>query len=222
MEKILSELEKRFTSDIWQRGKRYYEEGLIDKIVKSGDVITAVSYGNSAYRLKINLKSKEMSCSCPCDFECKHLAALIIWLRNNKAVDLADMAGSLEPKTKEELIAMLCNILRNKPELMVYTQVLNNAAISDLIKKTWFPKNGDNATMYSQLDYVKEAIFNKRDWELAIALLRKLIDLYDHDPESDELINYIDTLLYEVSKQKLAKQQKEEIRQIIKEYPFDF
>ena len=124
MKKTLSEIESRFASNIWQRGKEYYREGLIGNVIKSGDIIRAESYGNSTYRLEINLKSKKIKCSCPCDLDCKHLAALIIWLKNNKAVDLADLSGTLKSKTKEELVDILCNVLSKKPELLIYTQTL--------------------------------------------------------------------------------------------------
>ncbi|MBU4501287.1 MAG: hypothetical protein KKA79_01750 [Nanoarchaeota archaeon] len=222
MKKILSQLEKRFTSDIWQRGKGYYKEGLIDKIVKSGDIITAVSYGNSTYRLKINLKTKETSCSCPCDFECKHLAALVIWLKNNKAIDSADFANTLKFKTKEELISILCNLLEKKPELWIYAQTLDKNAIIDLIKKIWFPKGGDDTPLYNQLDYIKKAIFKKKDFSLGILLLRKLIDLFDHGPESHELMDYIDSFLDDLHEEKLSRQQSKDVRNILKSYPFDF
>lgn len=222
MKKILSQLEKRFTSDIWQRGKQYYKEGLIDKVVKSCGIITAVSYGNSTYRLKINLKTKEMNCSCPCDFECKHLAALIIWLNNNKAIDSADFANTLRYKTKEEIISILCTMLEKRPELRIYAQTLDKKAITDLIRKLWFPKDGDDASLYNQLDYIKKTIFKKKNFSLAILLLKKLIDLFDHDSESDELMDYIDLLLNDLYEEKLTREQSKEIRNLIKGYPFDF
>lgn len=219
MKKDLAKLEKEFANNIWQRGREYYREGLVGNIIKSGDAIKAESYGNSTYRLKINLKTKHMDCSCPCDFHCKHLAALIIWLKNNRMADFSRRVDALKSKTKEELVAILSNILKKQPELSIYLQTLDDKAIVDLIKKAWFPRHGDGISLFNKLDFIKESILKKRKFNLIILFLKKLIDMYDHDP--DGLMGYIDNFLDELSKKKLTKKQKTEIRVMLKDYPFD-
>ncbi|MEA3378155.1 MAG: hypothetical protein U9Q69_00800 [Nanoarchaeota archaeon] len=131
----LTELEKKFASNIWQRGREYYREGLIDSIVKNNDIIRAESYGNSTYRLMINLKTKEMECSCPCDFHCKHLAGLIIWLKNNKPFEISQTDSMLKSKSKNELIAILSKIVEEQPEMKRHIQTLDDKTIKDLIRK---------------------------------------------------------------------------------------
>jgi Na+/phosphate symporter len=41
--------------------------------------------------------------------------------------------------------------------------------------------------------------------------------MFDHDPDSNELMDQIDEFLYEISKIKLTKEQKQEIRKLIKD-----
>ncbi len=222
MKRILIDLEKEFDSTIWQRGREYYREGLIGDIIKSGDMVRAKSYGNSTYRLEINLKSGDMKCSCPCDFNCKHLAALIIWLKNNKIPDFSKQANKLNSMTKQELVNVLATILEKQPELSFYMQTPDEDAIKNLIKELWFPRCGDNASLFNKFDFIKKSILKKPEFELIVLFLKKLIDMFDHGPDSNELMDYVDEFLYDISKLNLKKEQKIEIRELIKDYPFDF
>lgn len=120
MRNELLKFEKEFDSEIWQRGKEYYMEGLVGNVIKSNNIIKAESYGNSTYHLTINLKTKDMTCSCPCDFNCKHLAALIIWLKNNKLPDFSEQVKKLDSMTKSELVNILGIILEKHPEMSIY------------------------------------------------------------------------------------------------------
>lgn len=222
MKKELTNFEKEFDSTIWQRGKEYYREGLIGNVIKSGDMIKAESYGNSTYHLKINMKTKDMTCSCPCDFNCKHLAALIIWLKNNKLNDFSEQIKKLNSMSKTELVNALRNILEKQPEINIYLQTIDENAIKDLIKKLWFPKSDESISLYNKIGFIKENILKKPTFNLIIIFIRKLIDMFDHDPESNELMDQIGEFLYEINKIRLTKEQKEEIRKLIKDYPFDF
>ncbi len=221
MKSQLNKIEQKFASNLWQRGKEYYTEGLVGNVVKTGDEVTAESYGNSTYRLKINFDTMEMNCSCPCDFYCKHLAALVIWLHNNKPLDIDKEADSLNQKTKAELVGILRKILELKPEFKTYLQDLNDTALSDLIKKVWFPKDDDRISFFNKLDFIKENVAKKKKFDNIIFFLRKLIDLYDHEPETYGLLEYIDDYLSILSDINLTKTQKSEICVIIKDYPFE-
>lgn len=221
MKSELAKLEREFDNEIWRRGREYYREGLVGKVIKTGNVIKAESYGSSTYRLEINLKTKEMKCSCPCDFYCKHLAALVIWLKNNKIADFSEQMHLLESKTKAELVSALSDILKKQPDFSVYLQMLDNDAIVDLIKKLWIPKNNDLVSFFNKIDFIKESIFKKNKFNLIVLFLRKLIDMHNHDAEFDELVGYIDEFLDDVSKINLAKKQKDEIGEIIKGSVFE-
>ncbi|MBU2637855.1 MAG: SWIM zinc finger family protein [Nanoarchaeota archaeon] len=219
--KLLSQLEAGFNNPYWQRGKEYYQEGLIGNIIRDGDVIRAESYGNSTYRLEINLKTGEMSCSCPCGFACKHLAALIIWLKNNKVTEISEMENSLKSKTKEELIAMISQMVKANPEVSAYAQSMDKGEVGHLIKKLWFPRPFDEASLFRKLDFMKEAVLKKGIFKLKSDFLLKLVDMRDHYVE-DAMDAFIEEYLREVFRGKLSKEEKKEIRDIVEEYPFEW
>jgi len=219
--KVLAHLEEQFAGNIWQRGKEYYSEGLVGNIIKAGDIVKAESYGNSTYRLEINLKTGEMSCSCPCDFACKHLAALIIWLKNNKVTEISAVESSLKSKTKEELIAMITKMVKANPEISAYAQSMDEREAGHLIKKLWFPRPFDEASLFRKLDFMKEAVLKKGRFRLKRDFLLKLVDMRDHYAE-DAMDAFIEGYLSEVFKGKLSKAEKKEVRDIVKEYSFEW
>lgn len=221
MNKVLKELENDFDNPYWQRGREYYREGLIRDVKQKGARITATCKGNSLYRMHLDLASKEMSCSCPCDFNCKHLAALIMWLNKNKPLTIADLDQELAKCSKSQLIERLKILLERHPEDYKYFQKPSKEEITRLIKKFWIP-NDYTSSFFNELDYIKENIWAAKDFELTCALLRRLIDMYDHDPDSSEVDDAICTFLKEVEQQlTLNKKQKQELRTIIEDYPFD-
>ena len=222
MKAKLVKFEQEFASNIWQRGRAYYREGLIGNIIKNNKVIKAESYGNSTYRLKIDLEKEVMSCTCPCDFYCKHLAALIMWLKRNKPMDFSKKLEFLRSKTKQELITILSEVIEKNPNLLMCTQTITDESIKELIKKVWLPRYEYTIDFFNQLDFIKENILKKNKFDLAIIFLRKLIDMFDHDPDSNELIDYIDEFLMSLPEEKLSKKQIKEIREIITDYPFDY
>tara|TARA_Y100000310_G_C20649760_1_gene798713 strand:- start:393 stop:1061 length:669 start_codon:yes stop_codon:yes gene_type:complete len=218
----LAKLEQEFASNIWKRGRAYYYEGLLGNIIKTGDSIKAESYGSSTYRLKIDLKEETMSCSCPCDFYCKHLAALIMWLKRNKPIEISKKLEFLKSKTKPELINILGEVIEKNPELLAYVQTITDESIKESIKKIWLPEYDYTIDFFNQLDFIKDNILKKDKFDLAIVFLKKLIDMFDHDPDSHELMNYIEEFLMSFPKKKLTKKQVKKIRSLIQEYPFDY
>lgn len=219
--KFLSQLEAGFAGNIWQRGKEYYSEGLIGNIIKAGDVVRAESYGNSTYRLEINFKEGSMSCTCPCGFACKHLAALIIWLKNNKVTEISAVESSLKSKTKEELIAMISRMVKANPEISAYAQSMDEREAGHLIKKLWFPRPFDEASLFRKLDFMKEAVLRKGRFKLKRDFLLKLADMRDHYAE-DTMDVFIEGYLGEVFKGRLNKAEKKELKDIVSEYPFEW
>jgi uncharacterized Zn finger protein len=216
----LSKFEDKFSGEIWQRGREYYREGLVGNVSKLGTLIKAESYGNSTYRLTLDLKSGDMKCTCPCDFHCKHLAALIMWLKNNKITEVS--FDKLNSMNKQELINALAAILKKHPEMVKYTQKLDDNTIKDLIKKLWFPRNDDSISLFKMLDFIKESILKKPKFELIELFVRKMIDMYEHEPDSNELTDYIDEFLQDIEKIRLKKEQKIKIREIVGEYFEDY
>ena len=82
------DINKLFSYQICQRGLKYYEESRIAFLEKIDDRYFAVVEGNEKYLvvIKFNEDEKKMQvyCSCPCEFYCKHMYAVILSIRNKE------------------------------------------------------------------------------------------------------------------------------------------
>ena len=81
------DIDKVFDKEVSQKGNDYYEENRVLFLEKVGDKYFGVVGGKSLYVVIINYNEKEKEtnvyCSCPCEFKCKHIYAVILALRNN-------------------------------------------------------------------------------------------------------------------------------------------
>ena len=82
------DIDKLFNYQICQRGKKYYEESRVKFLEKIDDRYFAVVEGTEKYLIiiKYNEEEKRMQvyCSCPCEFYCKHMYAVILAIRNEE------------------------------------------------------------------------------------------------------------------------------------------
>ncbi len=82
------DINKIFAFPIIERGKKYYEENKVKFLEKiEDDRYFAIVEGTEKYLvvIKNDEKNKKMQvyCSCPCEFYCKHIYAVILAIRNN-------------------------------------------------------------------------------------------------------------------------------------------
>ena len=82
------DINKIFAFQIIERGKNYYEENKVKFLEKIDEErFFAVVEGTDNYLvvIKYNDENKKMQvyCSCPCEFYCKHIYAVILAIRNN-------------------------------------------------------------------------------------------------------------------------------------------
>lgn len=78
-----------FAKQIVKRGKKYYEEDKIKYLEKiDDDRYFSIVEGNEKYLVvvKYDKKNKKVQvyCSCPCEFYCKHIYAVVVAIRNKK------------------------------------------------------------------------------------------------------------------------------------------
>ena len=82
------ELTNVFSYEIVERGEEYYEGNRVFFLEKIKDIYYAVVGGTHLYviELKYDEVNKKMTvyCSCPCDYPCKHLVAVILAIRNKQ------------------------------------------------------------------------------------------------------------------------------------------
>lgn len=72
---------------VFQRGKEYFEDGLVKKIWKEGDEFKALVQGTDEYEVSIEFSGEETSTACTCPYEgdraCKHIIAAILAFSND-------------------------------------------------------------------------------------------------------------------------------------------
>lgn len=66
----------------FERGKDYYEDGLVSRLIKSGNEYTAEVWGSKRYKVWIDLEETvpKSTCNCPYDYPgpCKHIVAVCL------------------------------------------------------------------------------------------------------------------------------------------------
>ena len=77
-----------FEYQIYQRGQKYYNENKVKFLEKLDIRYFAVVEGQELYVVIVDYNPEEKKtkvyCSCPCEFYCKHICAVITSIRNNK------------------------------------------------------------------------------------------------------------------------------------------
>ena len=77
-----------FRYPIVQRGQKYYEEDKIEFLEIIDNRYFAIVEGTEKYIVIVKYDEKEKKtqvyCSCPCEFYCKHICAVILAIRDNK------------------------------------------------------------------------------------------------------------------------------------------
>ena len=81
-------LNKIFNDKVIERGEKYYKDNKVCFLEKMDDKYYSVVIGTEKYLtvIKYNEKEKIMHvyCTCPCEFFCKHICAVICAIRDNK------------------------------------------------------------------------------------------------------------------------------------------
>ena len=108
----------------YKKGLAYYQDGAIFNTRRQGDILKAHSRGSSEayYLVEVTLHNERpyyADCSCPMGGRCKHTAALLLtWVNEPESFQLIEeLQTSLEKRSKEELIALIKQMLKRVPEL---------------------------------------------------------------------------------------------------------
>ena len=102
-EEVLADsLANDFSNQIKERGKEYYDAGNVESVYKNNNMYIAKVYGasNQLYDVQIIItdeKNADYSCSCPCDFPCKHEYAVLMAIANFDYFEV-----ELKPQIKEK------------------------------------------------------------------------------------------------------------------------
>ena len=111
----------------FERGLGYYQDGALVEPLRQGLELRAECEGSEyePYQISVTLGAKgvaESSCTCPYDWGgiCKHIVALLLaYAHNPQAFRVIEpLDRMLADKSKDELIAIIQDILRHKPDLI--------------------------------------------------------------------------------------------------------
>ncbi len=178
--------EQHFDSQRLKDGKEYHQLGLVQNVLVEGDIVTALVEGNRVYRVKIDLKRKVFSCTCPCDFNCKHEAAVFYHLKSHQAETPNAVFEALKSKSPAELIEIIKKMASLNPEGMTLINP-DNTNIEKMIKQLWIKHERDLGSFYLKFETILRTIRNKENrQELLLRLLWRLIDLSDHSWNDNE------------------------------------
>lgn len=145
-----------FGKTILERGHNYYKEGRVSNLLKNSNAFTASVHGSNRYKVSIDLDSDILRCNCPYDMgNCKHLAAVFYEISNQKNIkSIASSTPALSKKSKEELIAMINQMVAQEPKLNAVL-LSKNEQLIDKIKNI---DNEDEETYKEFYDYVPDRI----------------------------------------------------------------
>jgi len=215
--KILKNFEQHFDSQRLKDGKEYFKMGLVRNVTVDESTASASVKGNSPYRVKLDIQKKVFTCTCPCDFNCKHEAALFYYLRENNVDNSSPILSILNTKSKKELIELVKKMAVSNPQILTMLNP-DNQNVEKQIKQLWLRYEDDLEPFYLKFDNIMNIIRLKENRkDLLLPLFRRLIDLSDHgwnnDQELDPCFEEVLTLL----NKELKKMDKLEARKLKKE-----
>lgn len=122
------QIRDRVDSGSFAKGQSYYKGGAISDMVRRGDRLEGLCEGSqpSPYRVLVTFDEDEIedaSCTCPYDWggDCKHIVALLLAYIHEpeKFEERASVDDTLKERSKEELIALIGEMIDRQPDLEI-------------------------------------------------------------------------------------------------------
>ncbi|MDR2622725.1 MAG: SWIM zinc finger family protein [Dysgonamonadaceae bacterium] len=105
----LNDFHRHVSPKIYERGKEYYESNMVDNVEHNyPDTWTAEVEGSDLYTVEIKLNDGEIvswECDCPYDYGdiCKHVVAVLLYIRDNRERHPANPANiEIPPSPQQE------------------------------------------------------------------------------------------------------------------------
>ena len=82
------DMDKYFEDKILRRGYEYYKKNYVKKVRELGGIYSAIVTGTYNYHVVIdaNQEKYDVTCDCPYDYYCKHMAAVLYYLKKDGIV----------------------------------------------------------------------------------------------------------------------------------------
>lgn len=219
------DFEELFEEKILRRGYVYYIEDLVHKVTKNGENYKSLVDGTKTYQVEIEMDNdgniKHMHCDCPYATEnnCKHMAALLYYLKNDGKLDnnqnlkskenYASIINKIsETEIKEFLLEKLNENIELQNEFRSYfLQYFGkiskseyerriSQSINQAIGRKGFIEYDETYKLSKPMyDYIQEAynLINQKEYGISFwivsLILKKLPDIPIDD--SDGTISYI-------------------------------
>ena len=192
-------LKNNFGSEILKRGYDYYKQGRVKNIIIDGKKVKATVIGSRNYRVTICTANNDFKCTCPYEFNCKHEAAVLYSLRENKNFDtVSDLRNQLNKKSKEDLIAVLQRVLVSEPGFKKFLSS-DQQSIHKEINSLYIDYEEDIDKFVDEVDELYELII-KQENQLnnLVALFKKCFKIWDElggvDPLEDSMFTILETI----------------------------
>lgn len=194
-------LKENFGSEIIERGKKYFKQGRVRSLIVDEDSVAAVVVGNRDYRVRINLKTGDFKCTCPYEFNCKHVVAVILALRDKKPSMIKyEIDTLLKDKSKEELIDMVKKMLISEPKLK---RAIRNAVqnLNERIENIEINDEEDIDSFVEEVNQLYEAcIKSEKPIEKLVTLFKKCFSFYSEYGGIEPLEESMFIILERISK----------------------
>lgn len=130
----IKDIDKYFEHRILRRGYEYFKHNHICAVKETNGIFKAIVEGTDLYHVIIDTTTKEidMTCDCPCETNCKHMAAVLYYIKKDGKIEkrTEDDLDNIEIKNSRDLNRCLNNALRN----LKTTNYYDSITIKDLIK----------------------------------------------------------------------------------------
>ena len=115
----------KFTERSFERGRDYYDSGLVELVVQRGNRLFAEVLGSEClpYHVGVALRDGDFSASCTCPYDwggyCKHIAAVLLTFIHDRelVMERAPIEEMLSKLDTGELRALVVRMVESDPEL---------------------------------------------------------------------------------------------------------
>ena len=115
------EILKKVTAKSFERGKGYFDSGMVEEVIQRGDRLFAEVLGTDedAYRIGITFQGDDFTATCTCPYDwggyCKHVVAVLLAFLHEKELvavrpPLEELLSNLDAERLKALVLHLTDI----------------------------------------------------------------------------------------------------------------
>lgn len=218
-------IKNNFGEGVRERGLDYYKEGRVKNLILDGEIVKAIVIGSRNYRVSIDLSDNIFKCTCPCDFNCKHVVAVLYELRENSDIEtIDDLKTQLNTKSKEELITVLQKIMVSEPR---FRKLLIDSSkdIKKAITALDFEDEEEIDDFIEEIEELYELILkNDKKLDNLILLFKRCFSIYNDLGGIEDIEDFMFNMLEQISKEakKLPKEKRKKLIQELVDLTEDF